>query len=71
MEKKYYPRFRKGDLVRVVKHPHNSEKTKKYIGMVGVAQERSLCPFVEIGNDLIIFSDDELRFHERGNRDDQ
>jgi len=56
------PKYKRNDLVRVIEHEDNDFDTLKLIGKVGRVLESSYTPKVEIGNEVIIVSEDELEF---------
>ena len=64
------PKYKRNDLVRVIEHDDNDFDTLKLIGKVGRVLETSYTPKVEIGNEVIIVSEDELEFVRKADEKD-
>ena len=64
------PKYKRNDLVRVIEHEDNDFDTLKLIGKVGRVLETSYTPKVELGNEIIILSEDELEFVRKVNEKD-
>ena len=64
------PKYKRNDLVRVIEHEDNDFDTLKLIGKVGRVLETSYTPKVELGNEIIIVSEDELEFVRKANEKD-